>query len=282
MQVRFKTPDDARTTEEWIGMAEDSELAVWRDLWRAVSIPVAAEAGMHCAAIGSGVALMMEKCPTWFFNRVLGLGVRGEASESDIERLIGLYGAKGLEFAVSLGVLARPRELAAWLEKRGFEVVNVWAKMVRGAEAAREPGTGLKIEEVGAERSGPVGEILCAGFGAPPMLKPIFGAALRSASNHAYMAFDGDAPVAVGMLSIRDGVGHLHSDATLAPYRGRGIQGAIMARRLRDGAALGCTAFATETGLLSGEANPSYHNMLRCGFRKVCERPNYLQRRRAR
>jgi hypothetical protein len=54
------------------------------------------------------------------------------------------------------------------------------------------------------------------------------------------------------------------------------------ARRIRDGLALGCTAFATETGLLADKVNHSYNNMLRYGFRKVCERPNYLHRRPAR
>jgi len=50
-----------------------------------------------------------------------------------------------------------------------------------------------------------------------------------------------------------------------------------MARRLHDGTALGCRWFVTETGEdLAAKPNPSYHNMLRVGFRLAYQRPNYL------
>jgi hypothetical protein len=52
-----------------------------------------------------------------------------------------------------------------------------------------------------------------------------------------------------------------------------------MTRRIADGAALGCRWFASETGQdLPDKPNPSFHNMLRTGFRVAYYRPNYMQK----
>jgi hypothetical protein len=49
-----------------------------------------------------------------------------------------------------------------------------------------------------------------------------------------------------------------------------------MARRIADGAALGCRWFTSETGQdLPDKPNPSFHNMLRTGFSVAYHRPNY-------
>ncbi|MDP8923063.1 MAG: hypothetical protein M3O34_09340 [Chloroflexota bacterium] len=65
--------------------------------------------------------------------------------------------------------------------------------------------------------------------------------------------------------------------ATLEAYRRRGAQGAIVARRIRDGADLGCRWLVTEAVEDTPDhPNPSYHNMLRTGFRLAYQRPNYV------
>src|SRR5436189_180221 len=52
-----------------------------------------------------------------------------------------------------------------------------------------------------------------------------------------YVAFvDGD-PAGAGALSILDGVGHLANVATIPALRGRGVQTALIRRRIRDAAA---------------------------------------------
>jgi hypothetical protein len=56
-------------------------------------------------------------------------------------------------------------------------------------------------------------------------------------------------------------------------------QGAMFARRIADGLALGCQWFVTETGEDRPEdPNPSYHNMLRSGFKLAYLRRNYVHR----
>lgn len=50
-----------------------------------------------------------------------------------------------------------------------------------------------------------------------------------------------------------------------------------MARRLRDGIEMHCKWFVTETGEeTTDQPNPSYHNMLRTGFKPAFLRANYV------
>ena len=258
---------------------EQSELEVWLRLWRAVPVPLALEAGMHHERIGSGTALILEKLPVWLFNRVMRLGDTVDATEGDIDRLWGLYHDKGLDFAIALSPAARPSELGRWMELRGFRVVNEWAKMHRGAEPPPRIDSEFRIDRVGPEQTDSIGEVVGEGFGVPGLGRRIFAATVNGPDNHVYLAYEDTKPVAVAVLSLTAGrIGHLHTATTLPSYRGHGLHGALMARRIRDGIRLGCTSFATETGLLADAVNHSYNNMLRFGFRMAYRRPNYLYR----
>jgi hypothetical protein len=65
--------------------------------------------------------------------------------------------------------------------------------------------------------------------------------------------------------------------STLPGYRGRGGQAALLARRIADGAALGCKWLVVETAEATPEKPaPSYRNMRRYGFEVAYVRPNYL------
>ena len=69
----------------------------------------------------------------------------------------------------------------------------------------------------------------------------------------------------------------MQAAATLPSHRRRGAQGALVARRIRDGLALGYRLFAAEAAEDGPEApDPSYHNVLRAGFRLAYLRRSYL------
>lgn len=70
-------------------------------------------------------------------------------------------------------------------------------------------------------------------------------------------------PAACGSLNMIDGVGWLGGAATLSAHRGRGLQSALVARRLRLATEHGCT-FAAATALPDGQ---SARNLERLGFR---------------
>lgn len=73
---------------------------------------------------------------------------------------------------------------------------------------------------------------------------------------------DGE-PAGTGSLVIDGGVGWLSGDSTLPQYRGRGIQQAVQAHRLRLAHDLGCDLAVTE----ATPGGVSQRNMERLGFR---------------
>ena len=72
------------------------------------------------------------------------------------------------------------------------------------------------------------------------------------------------------MLNLVEGIAMFNGDSTLPSARGRGVQSAILAERLRYAAAEGC-----DLGVIEAEAGgTSQRNQLRAGFRiaytRVC------------
>ncbi|MBI1396527.1 MAG: GNAT family N-acetyltransferase [Betaproteobacteria bacterium] len=225
-----------------------------------------------------GIAMVFENAPHWMFNRVLGFGLSRPVTDADVEALVALYGNKSLDFAICLAPHARPTDVGTRLLARGFERINVRARMVRGAEPCPAHSGEPLVRRVGAEDAPLFAAVAMAGFGAPAAWEPVFRAAVSGTGNHAFVAFAAGTPVGVAIPSVHEGVGHLNTACTLPPHRRQGVHAALMTHRIREGLALGCRAFITETGLLPGTGNHSYQNMLRCGFRLACERPDYFHR----
>jgi hypothetical protein len=64
---------------------------------------------------------------------------------------------------------------------------------------------------------------------------------------------------------------------TVPELRRRGGQGAIMAARINEAIAEGCTAIGTETGeRVVDRPSASYSNIVRFGFREAYVRPNLV------
>lgn len=256
--------------------AERAEQAMWSSMWQATDPDTRERLGASCSQYLDADCISMSAIPQWFFNRVIGLGLEQEVTPEDIDHLVAHYRDQGLPVGIALCPETRTQGIDGWLEQRGFSIANHWVKMVRNTAAPREIDCDLDIRLASAEHEQAVADVTARGFGLPEMLKPMFGAAIHAKGNRVYVAWDGETPAAVGSLTLVDGVGHLNTAATLPEYRGRGAQGAIMARRIRDGIELGCENFVTETWQPGDEPNHSYNNMLRHGFELAYARPNWV------
>jgi hypothetical protein len=149
--------------------------------------------------------------------------------------------------------------------------------MIRGTAPAPDIETELRIEPVDDANASQYAMIAQTGFQLPESSLAMFEQTARIAHVRSYIAYAGEEPAGVGSLAVSGEWGSLFNAATLPAYRRRGAQGAIMSRRIRDGIALGCRWFTTETGEDTPEKpNSSYHNMVRTGFQLVYLRPNYI------
>lgn len=268
--------------KELAQLVESTEGEAYAEMFHAA----ASALSVRAERIGSAIVLIAPEIPIILFNRVIGLGVQGPASEAMLDQIRSLYCSAGVtRYAVQLNPVARPAILPTWLSARGFQRRDSWAKVYRPALPPIEISTDLHIRVIGREDADVFAQVACSAFGMPPVLAPMLTATIGQPGWRHYLAFDGDPEsgagnalaVATAALRVQDGVGWLGIGSTLPTHRRRGAQGALMARRIQDGATLGCRWLVTETGEDTEEQpNSSYHNMMRSGFALAFLRANYL------
>jgi GNAT superfamily N-acetyltransferase len=103
-------------------------------------------------------------------------------------------------------------------------------------------------------------------YGVPPeiidRLRPLRRTWLGSVGRRFYLGYVDGRPAAEAALYWRDDVAYLESAGTLPEYRRRGLQSALIQRRIADATALGCR-------VIFGGAdfeNPSRVNQMACGL----------------
>jgi hypothetical protein len=264
--------EQARIVERIAGLA-DEQIAL------ALGPEERARYGVRSARIGAAFGLALRQVDLPMLNRVVGFGLGSEAEDAEaaLDAIFDLYGDAPVTFLVQVSPAVLTPQLAGLLESRGLQRMDNWACFIRGTETPPEIPTSLRIERIGTEYAEASAQIACAAFELPAeygvLLERLVG---RPGWQH-YLAFDGEQPVATGALYVEAGVGYLTFGATLASHRGLGAQGAIIVRRIREAAALGCRWLVSETAEdLPERPFPSYRNMLRAGFRLAYPRPNYV------
>jgi GNAT superfamily N-acetyltransferase len=237
------------------------------------------EWGLRADRIGSAIALIAPPIDILLFNRVIGSGVLEPATEMMIDVMIDRYRQVNIHhFGFQLSPSARPSALPDWLAARRIVKTDHWAKVYRAADRSIDVPTDLRVEPLGFDHAASFAQVALTAFDMPPFMQPWLMNLVGRTHWHVYAAFEGDQLAAVGALFVRDHIGWLGVAGTLPSHRRRGAQGALMARRIRDAAALGCDWVITETGEdTPQQPNPSFHNMLRTGFELAYQRANYVK-----
>ena len=211
------------------------------------------------------------------FNRVIALGVAEPVVDADIAAIADAYAEREqTNWTVCLAPDAEPVDLAALLEAHGLHHSSDFAKVIRSTENPPSVDTALRIEEIGPECRDDFVAVNIGAWGVPPVFAAWFGGTLGRPGWRHYIGYAGDVPVSTGGLYVSGNIGWLGFGATLPNHRGRGGQSAIMARRIRDAAEMGCDYVHTETSAETPDKpNPSYRNMVATGFELVYLRPNH-------
>lgn len=262
-------------SDEGRRLADSIEARAMADVYAAA--PSAFE--LRTETVAGATLLLAPRIPASFFNRVIGFGVFEPATERALERILDRCGAaRPRDFWLHLNPVARPAEIADWLAARGLAPPprRSWAKFLRGAAPCSARATGLSVRAARASDAAAIARVVCAAFGMPAALEPWF-AALVGRPGWSFVVAEADGRIAAtGAAFIEGSTAWLGVGATLAEYRNRGAQSALLAARIELAADAGCTVLATETGeSIAGEANPSLNNIRRAGFVQVCSRLNY-------
>jgi hypothetical protein len=261
--------------------AESVERTALADIHSAASPGLRDGLGLDLQEIGGTLVSIASRSPTILINRVVGLGLAQPADRATVEEIVARYRDAGVRrYFLQLDPAATPEELPAWLEDAGLEAYHrAWAKFERGTEAPPATGSDLEVREIGLDHAEDFGRIAAAGFELDDAWIPVLAGLVGRDGWHVYLSFDGDQPAGCGAMRIHQGVAWLDWAATLPEFRRRGSQGALINRRLSDGLGLGCDSFATSTGEeVDGDAQHSYHNIERYGFRRTHARANWVPR----
>jgi GNAT superfamily N-acetyltransferase len=252
--------------------AELAELEAVRDLYAVAP----ASLGARAVELGGALCIRLEAEPrSAMFNRVLGLGLRGPATEDDLDRIAAFFG-EGIAWAIALAPQAEPPDLPSWLERRGYESGYGWTKFTRPPGNAPAAPTGLRIERV--EQGGEAfAEAFVRGYGAPELFRDWVALLPSRPGWHCFVALDGAEAAGAGALYVSGAGGWLGIAATVPEHRRKGAQNAILAARIDAAAEAGCELVATETGEPRSDGpGGSWRNIARAGFEPQYVRPNYL------
>jgi len=259
--------------------AERIEAAAYRELVAAAPAEFVRAAGLRSAEIAETTLLVAPGIPDTLFNRAIGLGVHRPAAGADLDAVIHAFREAGCRnYWIHLAPCAAPESITSWLEARGFAppARRSWAKMVRGVERPPEPGGALEVGAALPEEQTAVAEAIRGAFGMPPPFVPWLAALARRPRWRLYAARADGRVVGGAFLYLEGACAWLGAAGVLREFRGRGAQRALMALRIREAGAAGCSEVHTETGEpVANEFNPSLANMQRCGFSRVCSRLNY-------
>ena len=193
----------------------------------------------------------------------LGLAMHSPMTEGELDGIEEFFRSRGAPVVVDVCPHADP-SLRELLSARGYrisEMNNVLVRALRPDETwtaeagveravddalyARTVGTGFfGREEITAEEY-KIGQIL-----------------FHMKSGSPLIAFSGNDPAGACGFSARNGVASFFGDATLTPYRGRGLHAAMIAARLRLAVEAGCDLATAGTQ----PGSTSQRNYQRMGF----------------
>lgn len=257
------------------------EVEAWTQIQRHVSDAFRERVGVEVHPLDGGVALLARHVDMLALNRTLGLGITRPLTEEALDALIARYRAAGVSrFVLQWSPAAQPSKATEWILSRGFRALPRMVKLGRTTTSnvhTVHVETTLEIVEVGPEEAARFAATAAAGHEVDPMFGPGFSSTMAHPGWRHYLAFDGEHPVSAAALLAHGDMAWFGFGATLSTHRGRGGQSALLARRLRDAAEMGCRWASCETTEETPDRpNPSFRNMRRMGFHVVHARPNFL------
>ncbi len=259
---------------------EHIEAEAWAQLH--LALPSALRTRLHCEVKRHGHALSVRTAgadaPSG--NRTVGLGFEPELTEHQLSEIVAWYAAGGIKrWLLDWSPEARPQVGEAWFAHHGGRAMTPTLKLWRTLERRVTPVelSAITIVEIGTGDASLYEETVAEPLGVMRTMAPVVRSTVGHEHWHFYLALDDRRPIAGAAMFIRGEGAWFGLSATIPSDRNRGAQTALLARRLSDAAAVGCTWVSADTQPDTlARPNPSIRNMRRAGLDVLYSRPKYL------
>ncbi len=258
-------------------MTEQAEIALrieratavdWLNALLNAPLDVVESTGLQIQKFGEAFAVAMPKQKDYPVNGTNATGIFEPATEALLDGYTAFFQKVGCGFGVSVSPVSQPDALRDWLQERGYTRggrVPILYRRAAYPPPAPELPDGLRIKRIGPELALAWKETFGKMYVA--YLTDWMTSLVGAPGRFHYLAFDGEIPVAASQMSVTDRVGFPHFTFVLPEYRGRGLQQAFTAQRIRDAAEAGCEWLASTADEDTPE-EPGYslRNLIACGF----------------
>jgi GNAT superfamily N-acetyltransferase len=204
--------------------------------------------------------------PDYPVNQIVGMGLYDEVTAADLDQLEDFFRSRGVPCSVVLSPLAHA-SLRAMLGERGYSIAEFNTVLIRRIQPDEPflPPPGIVIERVTDDTIGPWMGSIAKGFEQDIVVaESVFGGFAVLPGALPFLARIEDKVVGGcgGRVIPEARIAAFFGTATLPEYRGRGVQSALIAKRLHEAALAGCEYAVVSTNPGSG----SQRNMERRGF----------------
>jgi GNAT superfamily N-acetyltransferase len=211
--------------------------------------------------------------PDYPVNQIVGMGLYDEVTAADLDQLEDFFRGRGVPCSVVLSPLAHA-SLRTMLGERGYSIAEFNTVLIRRIQPDEpfSPPPGIVIERVTDDTIGPWMGSIAKGFEQDIVVaESVFGGFAVLPGALPFLARIEDKVVGGcgGRVIPEARIAAFFGTATLPEYRGRGVQSALIAKRLHEAALAGCEYAVVSTNPGSG----SQRNMERRGFHVAYTKP---------
>jgi hypothetical protein len=246
-----------------------------REMWTSVVPEAVTESGVEVARFGPVQATAFGDLPEVVsLNQIQGAAEPGAIEGGHLAAAIEWMRQREVHYWVPVAD-ARPgaAEAEVWLGSRGYEQAHGWVRFVRDLRlpVVFETDPRIEIFELGDEEldGEALSAIIAEAMNLPAPAGTLFFSLPARLDWRCYTAALGPGELVVSTASMMiDGeIAQLGPGNTLERARGRGCNLALLKRRLRDAAALGCRLAVVEVTECAPERLSAVgRNLLRAGF----------------
>ena len=218
------------------------------------------------------------------FHRAIGLGVSARPDSTVVGAALRHYAELGAVARIEVAEAIAPAGVASLLVRHGFRrerEFHVVHALVAERPPEVRPVRALRIREVAQDELRTFGRLARVGFeesgdrGAFVERSSAFVLSHRTPGRFVgYIGYLDEEPVSTGLVCFTSDVGGLYSDSTVAEFRGRGIQKAMIAARVERGLRRGRRIFTARTEGL----NTSARNYEQTGFTRLYRASFWVRR----